>query len=34
MELTKKQSEGLKLALFKYHNGDKYVTISGYAKNI
>lgn len=31
MELTKKQEEGLRIALERYRNGDKYVTIAGYA---
>lgn len=31
MELTKKQEEGLKLALERYKNNEKYVTIAGYA---
>jgi len=31
MELTKKQEEGLKIALDRYKNHEKYVTISGYA---
>lgn len=31
MELTKKQEEGLQLALEKYKNNEKFVTISGYA---
>ena len=31
MELTIKQEEGLNEALRRYHNGDKYVTIAGYA---
>lgn len=31
MELTLKQEEGLKVALERYNNHDKYVTISGYA---
>lgn len=31
MELTKKQEEGLSLALSKHRIGDKYITISGYA---
>lgn len=30
MELTTHQSEGLKEALHRYHNRDKYVTIAGY----
>lgn len=31
MELTNKQEEGLKTALERYKNGEKYTTISGYA---
>lgn len=31
MELTNKQEQGLRLALEKYYNGDKYVVIGGYA---
>jgi len=31
MELTNKQSEGLKIAIAKYRNHEKYVTIAGYA---
>lgn len=31
MELTKKQAEGLKIAIAKYRNNEKYITISGYA---
>ena len=31
MDLTKKQEEGLKIALQRYQNHNKYVTISGYA---
>lgn len=31
MELTKKQEEGLKIALDRHKNHEKYVTISGYA---
>lgn len=31
MELTKKQQEGLKIALERYKNGEKYTVISGYA---
>ena len=31
MELTIKQEEGLKIALARYKNHDKYVTIAGYA---
>jgi type IV secretory pathway VirB4 component len=31
MELTKKQSDGLKIALERYRNGEKYTVISGYA---
>lgn len=31
MELTKKQEEGLKIALERHKNGEKYTVISGYA---
>jgi hypothetical protein len=31
MELTHKQEEGLKLAVARYRNGEKYTVISGYA---
>ena len=31
MELTKKQEEGLKIALDRYKNNEKYTTIAGYA---
>lgn len=31
MELNKKQSEGLDLAVRRYLAGDKYVVIAGYA---
>lgn len=31
MELTKKQKEGLEIALERYRRGEKYTTISGYA---
>lgn len=31
MELTKKQSEGLKIAIARYKNHEKYTVISGYA---
>lgn len=31
MELTNRQQQGLNEALHRYHNGDKYVTIAGYA---
>ena len=31
MELTKKQEEGLKIALDRYRNNEKYVVIGGYA---
>lgn len=31
MELTNKQQQGLNEALRRYHDGDKYVTIAGYA---
>lgn len=32
MELTKKQSEGLKIAIARYRNNEKYTVISGYAQ--
>ena len=31
MELTRKQEEGLKLAVARYRDGEKYTIISGYA---
>lgn len=31
MELTRKQEEGLKLAVARYKDGEKYTVISGYA---
>lgn len=31
MELTHKQEEGLKLAVARYKDGEKYTVISGYA---
>lgn len=31
MELTKKQQEGLKIAVARYRNHEKYTVISGYA---
>lgn len=31
MELTKKQEAGLKIAVARYHDGEKYTVISGYA---
>lgn len=31
MELSKKQEEGVKIALTRYKNGEKYTCISGYA---
>ena len=31
MILTKKQEEGLKIAVTRYHNNEKYTVISGYA---
>lgn len=31
MELTKKQEQGLKIAIERYKNNEKYVTIAGYA---
>ena len=31
MELTKRQEEGLKIAVARYRNGEKYTVISGYA---
>lgn len=31
MELTRKQEEGLKSAIAKYHNNEKYIVIAGYA---
>ena len=31
MELTKKQSEGLKIAIARYRDNEKYTVISGYA---
>lgn len=31
MELTRKQEEGLKIAVDRYHNGEAYTVISGYA---
>ena len=30
MELTKKQSEGLKITIARYRNKEKYTTIYGY----
>lgn len=30
MELTNKQQQGLNIALERYRNNDKFVTISGY----
>lgn len=34
MELTNKQNEGLKIALDRHKNNEKYTVISGFAKNI
>ena len=31
MELTKKQEEGLKIAVERFHNNEKYTVIAGYA---
>lgn len=31
MELTRKQEEGLKIAITKYRQGDPYAVIAGYA---
>lgn len=31
MELTKKQLEGLKIAVARFHNNEKYTVIAGYA---
>lgn len=31
MELTRKQEKGLKSAIAKYRNGEKYIVIAGYA---
>ena len=31
MELTKKQEEGLKIAVVRYHANEKYTVIAGYA---
>lgn len=31
MELTKKQNEGLKIAVARYRSGKKYTVIAGYA---
>lgn len=31
MQLTKKQEEGLKVAVARYHAKEKYTVISGYA---
>ena len=31
MILTKRQQEGLNLAVSRYRNGEKYIVISGYA---
>lgn len=31
MILTNKQEEGLKLAVARYYNGEKYTVIAGYA---
>lgn len=31
MELTRKQEEGLKIAIARYRNHEKFTTISGYA---
>ena len=31
MELTKKQEEGLKIAVARYRNGEIYTVLSGYA---
>ena len=31
MELTRKQEEGLKIAVARYRNGEKYTVIAGYA---
>lgn len=31
MELTKRQEEGLKIAVARYYDGEKYTVIAGYA---
>jgi hypothetical protein len=31
MELTKKQLEGLKIAVARFHSNEKYTVIAGYA---
>lgn len=31
MELTKKQEKGLKIAVARYRDGEKYTAIAGYA---
>ena len=31
MELTRKQEEGLKIAIDRYSNHEKFTTVSGYA---
>ena len=31
MQLTRKQQEGLKIAIARYHNHESYTVISGYA---
>ena len=31
MELTRKQEEGLRLAVARYRDGERYTVISGYA---
>lgn len=31
MELTKKQEEGLKIIVARYHTHEKYTVVSGYA---
>lgn len=31
MELSRKQEEGVRIALARYHNKEKYTVISGYA---
>ena len=31
MELTRKQEEGLKIAVARYRSGEKYTVIAGYA---
>lgn len=31
MELTKNQEKGLKIAVARYHDGEKYTVIAGYA---